>query len=492
MESVLTAEDCFTIVKKYLNQTDFSVKNVIVKPFFDEVNGFLGEHLLLLIEVEIEQQSKTLRFFAKKFPEDHAMQKDYLLSMQGWQREIFFFENFLKQIELTVPDYVIDFVPECLLGKPNNIVVFEDLTLKNYSMPRQDSLNLLNNEHICLVLKTLAKLHAGTLALEEYKSRKDGKPFRMFTGEEDLVKEPLIRKEKGFLGCDFYNAGTKGLKALISKVYKKEVKPLRSVLEKFDLLADQGLELMFPQKHFRNVLAHGDLWAKNVMFQYEGQSNVPLKVLLVDFQLQRYHVPAHDVLLFISLTTNQEVRNRYFHYFLKYYHQAISEELSKVNITADQIGMSYEEFLRSVSYIMPEIKIQGAIQRLQQCGNKQFYIDLLKNKEDYKQFIFVDKAPFVVKLFDTDSNFKSLLTESIEEIIEAVLYPQVFREDCYRILEEELGRNDYNLIDYWVSESSGSNIFELSLKIVNQGVEQILKFLIKSEPLDFVRVDKKL
>jgi len=341
MESVLTAEDCFTIVKKYLNRTDFSVKNVIVKPFFDEVNGFLGEHLLLLIEVEIEQQSKTLRFFAKKFPDDHAMQKDYLLSMQGWQREIFFFENFLKQIELTVPDFVIDFVPECLLGKPNNIVVFEDLTLKNYSMPRQDSLNLLNNEHICLVLKTLAKLHAGTLALEEYTSRKNGKPFRMFTGEEDLVKEPLIRKEKGFLGWDFYNAGTKGLKALISKVYNKEVKPLGSVLQKFDLLADQGLELMIPQKHFRNVLAHGDLWAKNVMFQYEGQSNVPLKVLLVDFQLQRYHVPAHDVLLFISLTTNQEVRKRYFHYFLKYYHQAISEELSKVNITADEIGTPF-------------------------------------------------------------------------------------------------------------------------------------------------------
>ncbi|XP_066246236.1 uncharacterized protein [Euwallacea similis] len=490
---IISRESCKKVVKEYLDIEDFEICDVKIEQFFDEVNGFLGEHLLLLIDIRIRDENKVLRFFTKRFPFGHVMQSDFLISMNGWQREIYFYEIFLKNLHKTIPGFCIDFVPKYLLGIPNDIIVFEDLTLKNYDLPRQTSLNLLNNKHICLVLEALAKLHASSLAYEEYKSREHGEHFRLFSGDEDFIKEPLIRKEEGFLGHDFYNAAIKGLRALISKVYKNNLIPLEEVHQKFDILAEHALELMTPQNIFRNVLAHGDLWAKNVMFQYEGESDEPQHVLLVDFQLPRYHIPAHDVLLFISLTTNKEMRKRYFHFFLKHYHNALSEQLNYVGIKTDDIGLSYDEFLKSVSYIIPEVKIQGPLQRLQQCGNKNFYKNLLNDKEAFKMFIFGDKTPFALELFETDDNFRILLTEAIEEIIEVALHPQIFREDCYRILEQELGHSEYEIIEYRVSKISKCDfLFQLEVSLLNKNERQDLKYLAECKPLGYTRLVERL
>ncbi|ERL88482.1 uncharacterized protein LOC109536673 [Dendroctonus ponderosae] len=416
---IVTREDCQIVVKNHLKRELFQITDYQTGQFFDEVNGFLGEHLFLTINVLLEGKIQTLRFFLKKFPSTHPLQSEFLRSMNGWQREIYCFQTFLPTIKQTLPDYQLDFVPECFLGKPDDVLVFEDLTLRNYDLPRQANLNLLDNEHICLALASLAKFHAGSLAYEEYQSKRLGEPFRLFTGQEQLVKEPLLRRENGFLGYDFFKAAMKGLKALIGKVHPKNQVALEEVQQKFDTLAAKALALMCPQTTFRNVLAHGDLWAKNVMFQYEGHK--PIKAVLVDFQLIRYHVPAHDVLMFLALTTNRQVRQEKFHFYLKFYHDALAKELERVNIDATSIGMSYEQFQKSVSFIMPEIKIHGALLRLQQCGNKDFYKKLVTDKEAYKNFIFVDKAPFALELFETDANFRTLLSEAVEEIIEAAL-----------------------------------------------------------------------
>ncbi|CAG9768326.1 unnamed protein product [Ceutorhynchus assimilis] len=480
---VVTLEDCKTIVNNYLNSENFDIKNVTVRPFFDHVNGFLGEHLLLQIETNDQQ----LRFFLKRFPHEHVMQRDFLLSMNGWQREIYYFDEFLKNIANTLPNYQLDFVPQFLLGKPNDIVVFEDLTLRGYGMSKMPSDNLLDDQHICLVLASLAKLHAGSLAYEEYKSKELGQCFRLFTGKEDLAKESLIRKEEGFLGYDFVKAAQKGLSALINKVHESCEVSLEEVQEKYQILVENSLQLMFPHNKFRCVLAHGDLWVKNVMYHYKHDSMVPTHAILVDFQLTRYNVPVHDVLLFISLTTNQEVRKNKFHFYLNYYYDHLKQELSNVNIDADEIQMSYDDFLRSVHFIMPEIKFQGPLQRLQQCGNKDFYTKLLKDAEAFKQFIFGDKTPFALDLFETDDNFRSLLTEAVEELIEASLYPDVFREDCYRILENEFG-HAYDLEKFKVVKKD--DLFELEMEVLVDEKKKIMKYLVKSE--DFVRVVKKL
>ncbi|XP_030766660.1 uncharacterized protein LOC115890540 [Sitophilus oryzae] len=489
---ILSTTDCETIVKNYLNRNDFEVMWYNLKPFFSEVNGFLGEHLLLLIDVKIKERTTTLRFFTKRFPFEHPMQSQYLNSMQGWQREIYFFETFLPNLERTLPGYSLDFVPRYLLGKPNDIIVFEDLTLRNFDLPRKPSLNLLDNQHICLAIKALAKYHAGSLAYEEYKSRELGKPYRLYSGEEELIKEPLIRKEEGFLGYDWFKAGVSGLRALINRVYKGE-KPLEEVNAKFEILVEKALQLMFPHSNFRNVLAHGDLWAKNIMYQYEGDSSEPINVLLVDFQLQRYNVPIHDVLLFISLTTNRETKQKYFTFYLNYYYKEICNQLQSLNVSPEEVSMAYDEFLGSVTFIMPEIKIQGALQRLQQCGNKDFYTKLLGNKEEFIKFVFGDKTPFALELFDTDDNFRGLLTEAVEEVIESCLYPEIFREDCYRILEDTLGKSAYELKQYKTETIDEKEfLFKLEITVVIEKNEKEFKFLVQNKPLGFAKVIKKL
>ncbi|XP_076270181.1 uncharacterized protein LOC143202489 [Rhynchophorus ferrugineus] len=492
MTDVLSLEDYHTVVRHYLDIENFVVINYVVKPFFSEVNGFLGEHLLLEVTVRIDERERTLRFFAKRFPFGHRMQSRFLESMHGWQREIYFFEKLIPALRDTLPNYEVDFLPRYFLGRPNSFIVFEDLTLRNYDLPRQANLNMLDNQHICLALKSLAKYHAGYLAYEEHMSRKSGGTFRLFTGREEMVLEPLLRKQEGFLGYDWFKAGVKGLRALIGRVYSGPSSGLEKVEEKYNVLVEKALQLLFPHDHFRCVLTHGDMWGKNIMYQYDGDGTDPLNAVLVDFQLQRYNVPIHDVLLFVSLTTDRSTRQKYFHFYLRTYHQALCNELASQDVTPEQVSMTYDDLLKSVNFIMPEIQIQGPLQRLQQCGNKDFFRNLLQDKEQYIKYIFDDKTPFALELFDTDANFKQVLTEAVEDVIEASLYPEVSREDCYRILEDKLGDAEYDLRDYVVETVDGKKyLYKLILNV--SGLEcRKYEFLVKNEPFDFPRIVQEL
>lgn len=483
------------MLKNYFGSDDFELVSYDVTPFSSEANGFLSVRLLLQTHVIYRKTNKNLRFFIKRYPFGQELHTKFLDQMHGWQRECYLYTTFLEKLTKVFPEYVADFAPKCFLGNSDNIVL-EDLTIKNYDLARIP-LTLLDNDHICLIMKALAKYHAGSLAYEEYLSKQQGKTCKLFTGKEDLIKEPVFRRgEDDFLGNKWFVATMKGLRVIINKLHDSTDVPIEMVQEKLTRLSEKALESMRPQTKFRNVLGHGDLWVKNVMYQYEGSSKnltKPIHAVMVDFQFIRYHLPVQDMLFFLYFGTSQAIRQKFFHYYIKYYHDTLAKELQKLNIDVDQISLSFEDFLKSVSYMMPLYKVHGALYKIAHCVSQEFWAKNMQDEAAFMKFNFGDKSEFVLDIFETDENYRNITTEAAEEIIESSLNPEVFREDCYRILEEDLGTTDYEFKKYSVEKSeNGDNLYELKIDIRIKGKEEVLKYSVKSEPFDFPRVVKKL
>lgn len=75
-----------------------------------------------------------------------------------------------------------------------------------------------------------------------------------------------------------------------------------------------------------NVLLHGDLWCNNAMFRYDDANNIE-EVMLIDFQLCFWGSPAIELNYFIMSSVNSEIRQPQFDYFVKYYHDKLTENL---------------------------------------------------------------------------------------------------------------------------------------------------------------------
>lgn len=479
-----TLNDCEQVIKANFPFNSPPVAAFKIKPYSNEVNGFLGEHLTVHINVRQNGKIVTKSYFAKQFPFQHALQSEYLLENHGFRREAAIFSVLLPNYAKYVPNYSVNFVPHFFYNKSNELLVFEDLRATGYKIANKPSLNLLDLEHIQLTLKALAEFHAGSLLYEHYKGLELGRPFSIEEEMKEFLIEPLIT-ENYTMARDFCYASLKGLTALVDLIPNLKLEP-EEFKRKLDELLKRSFEIMKERKKFKSVVCHGDMWAKNVLYKYDN--NVPLHCKLVDFQLIRYFPPAHDVLLFLYITTSAEMRQHHFHWLLKYYHNCLGAVVRKSGVDIEHL-LSYEEFKLSVAFILPEIKLQHAIQLSVQAGSPRFLKDLLQKDEDFKKFIFADRAPFAVELFKNDDRFKYLLSKSLKECEEIILYPRISREDCYEIINKKLGTTFYDLISFKLipcSDLAGflGDYFKLNIKIRYQWKEHEFNLFVKCNPVE--------
>ena len=129
----------------------------------------------------------------------------------------------------------------------------------------------------------------------------------------------------------------------VTKEYPNSIYEER--LKKFidDNLYEHLSELAKPKSHFA-VIGHGDTWAPNFMFAYNGDSKSDIKgIQMIDFQLSRYGSPILDLSFFIFSCTSQELRLAHFKELIKIYHSSLSELLQELGSSPDDV-FSYEAF----------------------------------------------------------------------------------------------------------------------------------------------------
>ena len=252
---VLSLEDCHVIVRNSLGDDAFEIleSETVEAGGYD---SFSGKIFHLWLTVKRDNQTVSLSFFVKKYPEGSGFQTEYVRSVRSFYKESHLFHCILNKFD-TVKGKVF---PKNYLAKPDELLVFENLADKGFI--RKHAYDTLSEDECLATLTALAKFHAASIIYEETnkKSIKDTIPDLLF--ESFFVTDP---KHPGFHSlCVGINATETIIDAYFNYIPKE-------VCDKaFDLMRHIP-EKIGPSKKWCNVLNHGNLWIGNIMYSYDYQ-----------------------------------------------------------------------------------------------------------------------------------------------------------------------------------------------------------------------------
>ncbi|XP_030755051.1 uncharacterized protein LOC115881633 [Sitophilus oryzae] len=450
-QPIINAEDCKNIVRKYLDSDKFEYVTFKIKPFIDNERDYFKGDSLLEISVKISKNISRIRVFLKKYHWKYKPLVLFLQSIHAFERELRFYEVILPKIINSLKNYELDIAPHYMFGKANDFIVLEDLSLDSFVVAKKMNPHILDRFHISLGLQTLAKLHSAFIAHQEIcKGTKES-----LDSEELILEEPFLKDGK------ILESSVKSLKSLLEIIRESEHFD-KDLGKKLDDLVIKSIDLVKPQKKYRNVLCHGNLHTRDMLFRYEGNS--PVQCNLLNFEYCKYYVPAYDVLTFIFFTTSSLFRQHYYTYLIQYYYDNLKSELAKLNLQIEDI-LPVTEYHETINILMPTIKLKTCL-HLQDFGAKKgFYDAIKKNEQLYNTYLYENKSECIKEILRMDPIFKIMMTEALKELIEVVEITLVYREDCYKLLEEELQTTLYDIKDYEVSASEGSDNKLLNLVI---------------------------
>lgn len=194
-------------------------------------------------------------------------------------------------------------------------IFLQDLTRRNILMADKKAVT---TEHILLVMKTIGKFHALSFALRDQEPEK----FAEIVNE---LREPIFYHGYNQMVANGFNGAA--MNVINSITDDKDAHLLDAVLRmyernQYDIVVD-CVDGNSCEPYA--VIAHGDLWPNNTMFQCENRA--PKKTYIIDWQLCRYASPALDILYYIFCSTTKELRGRNYNVYLKTYHESLSNHL---------------------------------------------------------------------------------------------------------------------------------------------------------------------
>lgn len=186
-------------------------------------------------------------------------------------KEMYIYEKILPRIR----DLLVsigeqgDLFPETVyVDRINDVIVFEDLLLKNYVVKNKKY--GFDHEHILLGLEKLAKIHAASAVLyEEDNSIYDSLKSGMFTRDTDVY-------------YTFFRSFWDTCAATVCNMqgYEKYGNKMQAISEQMIEYANRVYDRIEGDFH---VMTHGDLWTTNLMFNYKNCGKLNDCVIVSDF-----------------------------------------------------------------------------------------------------------------------------------------------------------------------------------------------------------------
>lgn len=461
-EEILRVEECEIILERHFHDRKFKIIKYDIVPISEGVEGYLGEHYFIKIKFKRSNEILNKSFFAKIPPLNYNLQLEFTRMSNAFEKEIFFYEAFVKYFKKYSTSFNEDMFPKYFYSRGNDLIVMENLREKNYR--EAEAAHVLDLKHLKLILKVLAKIHSASLTFEEKKSVEIKKPFRLIDDYPEYLTEGFFQRDTKFLGFKWHEASLKGIITITDKMPLSEMEKIE-FKKKFKELTEKCFEIVKPSKKFRNVCCHGDLWKKNVLFQYEN--GIPVNCKIIDFQLTKYNPPAFDVIKIIYQSTSSEMRKNHFHDLLKYFYDNLGKELTLEGLDPRKI-ISREEFQASVRYMLPHCKVETAYYYTFSKTDLVYMKKILSNNDNFRNFVFGDRSDYMLKSYCNDSNYKHWLDEILLDIKDMLYNNDLTREDCYAILRSKLNTTNYDLINYvttHLEEKSGFLGEHLKIKI---------------------------
>ncbi|XP_062565106.1 uncharacterized protein LOC134227550 [Armigeres subalbatus] len=316
------------IVLEELNPNAELVKVTLSTP--EHLDGFMSVIHNLILETRDKKtsESKTFNLMVKVMKGDEAFRESSLAKLQ-FSNEIYIYTKVVPEFIqlLTSRNSSVrgeNWCPKIFYGKagkiPNfssiyeTILVMENMTLDEFRAgPRND----LDEAHLKLMTKNIAQFHACTYAMKiENKEKletlvngiipmhysKDGQIFNSYAV---LFKLGLDRI---FEYIDNHSS------VLDNDQFKTDMMQFRTIH------GEEPIHLMqkFLERNEFSVILHGDYNRNNVLFKYENDKPVDLRMF--DFQENRYGTPSIDLTFFMCMSMPTGFREKYWNILLKYYH----------------------------------------------------------------------------------------------------------------------------------------------------------------------------
>ncbi|CAK9795946.1 hypothetical protein ANTQUA_LOCUS559 [Anthophora quadrimaculata] len=281
------------------------------------------------------------------------------------QQELFTTElKFLRDVLPRIKELLsCQLGPHLLCDSSNpRALVMENLKERGFIMKdRQKGLSL---EHCRLAIERIAKLHAGSVAVFE----KDPELIEFFKNG-GIVSTRCAKS--------YTNMMEIGLRQVGEKVQKWSDKECASAAGKIIKLAKTIVPRCTDVYNYDFdefcVLNHGDCWINNIMF-LENEKGQPVDLLLVDYQMAVYTSPVIDLLYFLNICPEYDIKYDKDDYFLKVY-------LNTLKQTMRSIGCKRKP------PTMEELKMAIHKRRIYAVFSGVFlYLRMMVNKEDIEDF----------------------------------------------------------------------------------------------------------
>ncbi|XP_061716572.1 uncharacterized protein LOC133524512 [Cydia pomonella] len=322
IEDVLTEQQLQDIASRCVAG---QVVGRVLRPASEGLGGFLGDHFRLTLEVQADDQRRTLPLFVKRVPLHNEGKLAFVRENAFFEREMTVFK-LLEDME-TGPT---PWAPKALFYS-DSVLVMPDLAPEGYSV--RDHLQTFDLPHIMATLTSVARFHAGCANLETNRGLALKRPYSIMEDQGKIIVE------SNFQDTPWIHAAAKLTTNIIRKFTKynfEETDVLKQFLASFnDPAESKGL----------NVIIHKDLWVNNIMFKYEN--DVPINAILLDFQCARYGPPAFDIAVLLYTTTSRSFREKHEDAILRHYFKIFTESLNvDTKVRLKDLGYDYEEFLR--------------------------------------------------------------------------------------------------------------------------------------------------
>ncbi|XP_070506316.1 uncharacterized protein [Chironomus tepperi] len=392
----ISENECLVIVRTATGNENVKIENFSAEHFGDFL-GYLGEYYRLKITAKVDDSTDLqFQFFVKSLPIiDMRSRREMLIESGIFRKEMKIYENLLQKfVELDkLHDDNEMWCPKIYLVR-DDLIVFEDLTTIDYKVLPFGTFDF-TEQHVEATLKSLANLHACSIAYEEKEKISIGKEF------SDILFETSI--------CDipWFTAGLD----IIKIIAKDEVG-----IENSDKFYDKifGVIEVMEKSPFDvpKVLCHRDIWKNNLMFRDD-----PLNCVLIDFQTSRYLSLSVDVTMAIICTSNRNHYEKLMSYYLQFYYQHLERKLSKFSIDLSTL-MNYEVFLQSCEYHKKVLLVYKTFV----VSLTQVPQELFKNfsDDDYRDFASGDRYRLVKKFMEQDETFKERLLDAVGAVIEGL------------------------------------------------------------------------
>ncbi|KAJ8722059.1 hypothetical protein PYW08_004461 [Mythimna loreyi] len=405
---LLSQDEINLIVKKcgFTNVLSWKLED-----FPDKVIGYLGDHMKLIIQVELHGISSSLNLFLKCMPRFDKWKSEYLKELGFFNKEYVMLSGLFNEFENGTGSR--KWRPKLLFIR-EDIFVFENVSLLGYVMPHHQE--TMGFEELKASVECLARFHAQSYIYEERKSKQLGRPYRIWEHYSDYLQEPNSRPTWRNTGR---NAVIDYLKEF-SK-YKSEPNFNRYVESVIPKLFQNAMDLMKPSSEYRNAVVHRDLWTNNIFLKKENNSSY--HALIIDFQTVLYTSPMLDLSSLIYFNTSRSDRDKWTEEVIEIYYESLSEELQANEIDIVNIFNKTtisEAYKKSIVFGITQAAIITPIVAMSKEKREELFCDpklSIKVNEVSRSQEFIDIAK-------EDDKYQRRITELLDEIVERFVFPK--------------------------------------------------------------------